>query len=1086
MPKPTSNKSCLLPSSKNEGSEGQIEQSPPKNDGVMHPLVQGLREISLRNAAIIAAALLLICVAAWHYLKDDPSGNIIFSDLISLFINGLAALCLLYAATISRNYDKKFYNGWLLLFISQFSFFLGDVFFSYYDLVLEQSTSPTFADLFYLLAYPLFLAGALLLPSADFKPSERIKLLLDTGIVLISSILIYWSLFIAPIIVQNLGADALTMFLAVAYPIGDLIQLFALVELLFRRRRNPGADPLIFLGLFCAGNIFADAIYMGQSMAGTYVSGGPLDMIWTFSYLMIGLAGIAHVNNLRLGRYKDKLELKHHYGEIMWPLYLPYLCAGFAFIMLVYSYQNPLAIPFSILAVSVGVIISLVIARQVLVLKENAVLYKEAQEEIAERKEVQTQVIRLNEELEGRVTERTSELEATNKDLQKQILEREMAEDALKDSERRLADIINFLPDATFVINRDGVVIAWNRAIEKMTGIKAANILGKGNYEYALPFYQVRMPILIDLVLKPDLVLEKEYERIKWQEDGTLVGDSFNSDIRGRPAYLLGSAGVLYDSEGTIYGAIESIRDITDRKMAEEDLKSAKNRAESATKAKSKFLANMSHEIRTPMNAVIGMSDLLLQMDLNIEQRDYLETIRSSGNALLAIINDILDYSKIDGDKLKLDILPFDLAGCIEVSMDLVAAKAAEKGLELTYFQEDDVPTMLIGDEIRLRQILINLLGNAVKFTEKGEVVLSVSSSPWQGDKVLLHFTVKDTGIGISQVNLGKLFQSFTQVDSSTTRYYGGTGLGLAISRKLVEMMGGEIYVESTPGKGSTFYFTIFCDVSVQNKATLPDDLILAGKNVLIVEGSESVRNMLSKAVMSWKMNVAAIAEGKEAAEILEREKYDYVIIDAFLPDTDRRLLLRQIKAMQSRPFIVMISHMGSKVERDSYVSGWLSKPVKPLQLKRLLVNLLNPKSQEIKAAEVQLPIPERRSDLVILLAEDNPVNQKVALSMLKRLDYKADVANNGLDVLSSLERKAYDVILMDIQMPDMDGLEATRSIREQKMKKQPCIIAMTAYALDGDREEFLKAGMNDYLSKPIRIEELKLALEKCEKILKN
>ncbi len=446
-----------------------------------------------------------------------------------------------------------------------------------------------------------------------------------------------------------------------------------------------------------------------------------------------------------------------------------------------------------------------------------------------------------------------------------------------------------------------------------------------------------------------------------------------------------------------------------------------------------------------------------------------------------------MDYSKIDGDKLELDLQPFDLARCIEVSIDLVAARAAEKGLELTYFQDEDVPTMLMGDEIRLRQILTNLLGNAVKFTEKGEVVLSVSSSRLQGDKVMLYFVIKDTGIGISQENLGKLFQSFTQVDSSTTRYYGGTGLGLAISRRLVEMMGGEISVESMAGKGSTFHFSVLCGICVEDKAKSPDDQILAGKSLLIVEYSESVRNMLAEAAKAWKMNALAISGVKDVTEILEKEKYDFVIVDTFMPDMDHGLFLSQIKAMQSPPFIVMLSHLGSKVERDPFVSGYLSKPIKPLQLKRLLASMLVPKDQGTKASRRQpLSVPsEKRNDLVILLAEDNPVNQKVALSMLKRLDYRADVAGNGLDVLSSLERKDYDVILMDIQMPDMDGLHATRCIREQKMKKQPYIIAMTAYALDGDREEFLKAGMDDYLSKPIRMDELKDALEKFERIIK-
>ena len=1109
------------------------------------------RKATLGNATIVAAALLLIYLAFWGYLKDDPNGSMIFSDLSSIAINALASICLLFAAITSRDFDRRLYYGWMILCISQVSFVLGDVLFAYYDIALQESTYSSLADIFYLLFYPLFLSGILLLPSANFKGIERIKLMLDTGIVLISSLLIYWSFLIAPVIEENIDADPTVMFLAVAYPIGDLILLFALVELLFRKQRKSGIDPLLFLGAFCAANIFADAVYMSQSLEGTYLSGGFLDTLWIVAYLLIGLAGIAHANSLRSGQYIQETPARFHYGELMWPLYLPYLCAGCAFIMLVYSHDHPLSIPFSYLAVAVGVIIALVIVRQVLVLKENAYLYKEAQEEISERKEIQAQVVRLNEDLEMRVAERTSQLEAANRDLQSQIHERLMAEEALRDSERRLADIINFLPDATFVINKSGEVIAWNRAIEKMTNISAKDILGKGNYEYSLPFCGEREPLLIDLILHPDLNLRKRYESIKRQEDGTLLADAFIPRMLGEPMYILASAAVLYDSEGTVYGAVESIRDITDRKMVEEDLKSARDRAESATRAKSKFLANMSHEIRTPMNAVIGMTDLLLQMDLLIEQRDYLETIKNSGNALLAIINDILDYSKIDGDKLELDIHPFDLTECIEISMDLVAAKAAEKGLDLTYFLDAGVPSVIVSDEIRLRQILINLLGNAVKFTEMGEVTVAVGSSLEAGGRVRLSFAVKDTGIGISEENMGKLFESFTQVYSSTTRNYGGTGLGLAISRRLVEMMGGRISVKSEPGKGSTFSFTILCEIGPDERPAPAIDPAFSGRKLLIVEGNQSMTRMLSAWAQSWGLTVQSASEGAMAEQLLKAQRYDYAIIDLRLPDMDGGNLYSAIKLTSDRPFTIMISHIGCRAARDPSIDGWLSKPIKQRQLKRLMISLLaqdrglasgKPSAGLLSSLLLQSeglpggfqvePLPVGSVDLArsersglyqkkgeeggnhdnhdgsqgvsvssrviesgddggaqsrhqipeisILLAEDNPINQKVALSMLKRLKYRADVAGNGIAALSAFEGNNYDVILMDIQMPDMDGLDATRRIRELTAKRQPYIIAMTAYALDGDREEFLKSGMNDYLSKPIHIEELKMALERA------
>ena len=389
------------------------------------------------------------------------------------------------------------------------------------------------------------------------------------------------------------------------------------------------------------------------------------------------------------------------------------------------------------------------------------------------------------------------------------ISERKSAESALKESERRLANIINFLPDATFVINKEGRVIAWNRAIEKLTGTKAEQMLGKGDYEYALPFYGERRPILIDMTVKSDPAFDEKYENIKRQEDGSLVGESYMPKLKDGEAYLLGSASALYDSDGNYWGAIESIRDITDRRHAEEELKRSKEEAEFATRAKSEFLANMSHEIRTPMNAVIGLTGLLLDENLTARQREYIEIIRSSGDTLLAIINNILDLTKIEANMVELECQPIDLQSCIEAAMDLVAAAAADKGLNTTCTIQDGTPKLILGDPTRLSQIIINLLHNAVKFTKKGGVAITVSSTKLEGDSYDIHFAVKDTGIGIPEGKIGRLFQSFSQIDASTARRYGGTGLGLAISKKLVEMMGGKIWAESEVGKGSTFHFTI-------------------------------------------------------------------------------------------------------------------------------------------------------------------------------------------------------------------------------------------------------------------------------------
>jgi PAS domain S-box-containing protein len=656
------------------------------------------------------------------------------------------------------------------------------------------------------------------------------------------------------------------------------------------------------------------------------------------------------------------------------------------------------------------------------------------------------------------------------------ITERKTAEEALRESQAELSrqkayaeELLQLSPVAIVTLDLNEHVLTWNPAAEKLFGYTEAEAVGTH----------------LDDLLFPTEDLRQDSRAVRRQADEEGLAHVIAKRARKDGVLVdveLLNVPLVVDGERT--GYLVLYHDIS-------ELLRARENAEAATDAKSAFLATMSHEIRTPMNAVIGMGGLLLETDLTEEQRGLAEVIRTSGEALLRIIDDILDFSKIEAGKLELEEHPMEVRACAESALDLVAVAASDKDIELGCLVDDNVPAAIVGDATRLRQALGNLLSNAVKFTDVGEVVLTVAAEDESGDRKRVRFAVRDTGIGIPAERMHRLFESFSQVDASTTRRYGGTGLGLAISQRLAELMGGTMWVESEEGRGSTFHFDVVAPEAARpaRPARAHGELQIAGRRLLVVDDNATNREILRRLAESWGMVVEAVERPTEALELVRRgETFDVAVLDMQMPEMDGLELAREIRRHRDEralPLLLLtsIGHLADARGAGEF-SAQLTKPVKSSQLYDALVRVL---AAGAGAGPARGRDDERSGSpsggLRLLVAEDNAVNMQLALALLRKLGYEADVAEDGREVLDALERERYDVVLMDVQMPELDGLEATRQIRARYAAAGPRIIAMTANAMEGDREECLAAGMDDYLSKPIRPGELASALARCRPV---
>jgi PAS domain S-box-containing protein len=683
-----------------------------------------------------------------------------------------------------------------------------------------------------------------------------------------------------------------------------------------------------------------------------------------------------------------------------------------------------------------------------------------------------------NNQLESRVEERTRQL-------RDEVDERIAAEEALSKERGMLRALIDNVPDFMYVKDVASRFVLVNASLATYMGAKTPDdLLQKTDFDF---FPEVLAKGFFDA----------EQELVRSQQPIFNHEEEFIGST-GDKTWVLTTKVPLFDKTGQVTGIAGVGRDITERQKIEKEAHRAKEAAEAASRAKSEFLANMSHEIRTPLNGVMGMTDLALDTQLTAEQRDYLETVKSSSDSLLTVINDILDFSKIEAGKIDLEKVDFNLRDSVESTLKTVALRADEKGLELLCEVAPEVPEIVCGDSTRLRQVVINLVGNAIKFTERGEIVLKVQLESRNGAECLLHFIVSDTGIGIPEEKRESIFAAFSQADTSTTRKYGGTGLGLTISTRLVEMMGGKLWVESDLGRGSQFHFTAQLGASDTKDikiGTIAPPEILRGVKVLLVDDNRTNRRILEGMLGRWEMKTTSVEDGQGALEQLEaaraaRQPYGLILTDMHMPNMDGFTLIEKIRQRPelATAIIMMLTSAGHRGDaqrcQELGISAYLLKPVRQSELREAIARVLGARTDSGAIPLItRFSLHDERDPsayLRVLLAEDNNVNQRLAVRLLEKRGHRVVVAANGREALDALAKGKFDLVLMDVQMPEMDGLEATASIRENEKSSglhQP-IIALTAHAMKGDREKCLEAGMDGYLTKPIRPSELDEILE--------